>query len=71
MKVIEKCIRCVISGGGPVALRPDLVEVCENLSNRGADGIILGCTEFSVIFAGMQDIRFIDPLTIITRRLLP
>jgi len=71
MEIIEESIRNVISGKTSSVLRTQIVHIADTLTKRGAEAIILGCTELSVMFAGEHDSRFIDPLTAITRKLLP
>lgn len=44
--------------------------IVENLLERGAERIVLGCTELSVVLQNKRPDVFIDPLDIITEKLL-
>ena len=71
IKIIEECIRGVIRGRDLSELRALLEPVICNLIDRKSDKVLLGCTELSVLFGAVKDPRLVDPLTIITKILLP
>jgi aspartate racemase len=65
---IEALIRRVIANDtvAPDELRPLIKE----LVDRGAEQIILGCSELSTILEDVDDKHILDPLTIITKKAL-
>lgn len=67
---LERIIRKVIAG---LASRDDkalLLSVANRLRKQGAQGIILGCTELSLIFPKKQDFPVFDSLEILAMALL-
>jgi len=65
--IIERAIRTVIAGEPDVTL---LQPIIDRLEGAGAKRILLGCTELSVLFENENRQVLIDPLTIITMKLL-
>jgi len=49
-KVLEAAIRSVIAGQPDINLQPGLAEIARSLVAKGAEAIILGCTELPLIF---------------------
>lgn len=47
-----------------------LIEIANSLKEKGAEGIILGCTELPLIFPKRFDIPVFDSLEILARALL-
>ncbi len=68
--VVEGTIRSVIAGKDPIFLTKGLLGIVRHMQSRGAEAIILGCTELSVVFAGGHDETIIDPLDEVTTELL-
>lgn len=70
LKILEEIIRKVIAGE---IKRPDkikLVEIARSLQKRGAQGIILGCTELPLIFPKKFEMPVFNSLEILARALL-
>lgn len=70
LKVVEHCIRSVIANRAPAQGSMLLRPIIERLQSDGADTVILGCTELSVLFTGSKADNITDPMTIITKELL-
>ncbi len=68
-KTTESVIRAVIAGESLGPLRVRLRRIMSSLHLQGAEVVILGCTELSVVFA-KNDVGMVDPLTIATNKLL-
>lgn len=66
---IERAIRCVIAGSELICSRIALRHIQEDMFASGAQAILLGCTELSVLFPE-KDRNLIDPLHIITNVLM-
>ena len=45
IKIVEQIIREVIAGVKEVSLKKEYVEILNDMFHRGAEGVILGCTE--------------------------
>lgn len=70
LRILEGIIRKVIAG---LANRKDkalLLVIANRLRKRGAQGIILGCTELPLIFPKKQKFPVFDSLEILARALL-
>jgi aspartate racemase len=67
---IENIIRDVISGANPQVAAKSLKQEIYALKRRGAQKIILGCTELSLVGSHNTDPDVIDPLEVITGRIL-
>lgn len=67
---LEIIIRRVIAGEVKRSDKVRLVEIAKSLKNRGAQGIILGCTELSLIFPKRFSIPVFDSLEILAKALL-
>lgn len=70
LEVVEHCIRSVIANRSLAGLSMLLESIIERLQSDGADTVILGCTELSVLFTGSKTDNITDPMTIITKELL-
>ncbi|OIP57251.1 MAG: hypothetical protein COX79_03705 [Candidatus Levybacteria bacterium CG_4_10_14_0_2_um_filter_36_16] len=68
--IVENVIRNVLSGGGSNVDAQRLMFVAESLRKRGAQGIILGCTELPLIFPKDFVIPVFDSIEILARALL-
>ncbi|MBU1031805.1 amino acid racemase [Patescibacteria group bacterium] len=68
--ILEKIIRKVIAGEIKKSDKLKLVEIARSLKKKGAQGIILGCTELSLIFPKKFEIPVFDSLEILARALL-
>lgn len=71
IEVLERAIRHVIAGGPVDDVRKLIEPIISRLTNAGAEYVILGCTELSVIFNNESNGQIIDPLEVICRQLLP
>ena len=69
-QILEVIIRKVIAGKVQKSDKLKLVEVANSLKEKGAQGIILGCTELPLIFPKRFDIPVFDSLEILARVLL-
>lgn len=67
---MEAIIRKVIAGKVQKSDKLKLVEIANSLKEKGAEGIILGCTELPLIFPKRFDIPVFDSLEILARALL-
>ncbi|KKS14088.1 hypothetical protein A2617_01365 [Candidatus Daviesbacteria bacterium RIFOXYD1_FULL_41_10] len=70
LKNLEVVIRNIIAGKAGGKDRIMLVEIAKSLQKRGAEGIILGCTELPLIFPKRFEIPVFDSLEILARALL-
>ncbi len=61
---VELLIRSVIAGKKPATKR--LLRIAHRLRRAGAEKVLLGCTELSVLMADHAAGEFIDPLCVIT-----
>lgn len=68
--VLEKIIRKVIAGEIRKQDNLKLVEIAGSLQKKGAEGIILGCTELPLVFLKRFGIPVFDSLEILARALL-
>ena len=69
LELIEEAIRSVIAGSDLRKPRAELECIMNEMRANGAEVILLGCTELSVLFPEVKADR-IDPLHIITSVLL-
>lgn len=67
---IELCIRNIIAGQSADSQMPQALAVIQELKARGAQRIVLGCTELSVIFETYADNLIIDPLDLVIHEIL-
>lgn len=67
---LEQCIRHVIAGMPATSQQPLVLTVVQELKSRGAQKVILGCTELSVIFEDTANRDLFDPLEAITKQIL-
>lgn len=70
LKILDKIIRNVISGLSNNKDQNLLVAIANKLVNRGAEGIILGCTELPLIFPERQSFPIFNSLEILAMSLL-
>ncbi|MFA5932567.1 MAG: aspartate/glutamate racemase family protein [Microgenomates group bacterium] len=70
MKILEDIIRNIIAGKSIREDKRKLIKITESLQNRGAEGIILGCTELPLIFPKRFNIPVFDSLNILANALL-
>ena len=68
IEILEQAIRHVIANGSPDRVRILVEPIIERMTQEGAQKIILGCTELSVIFRNSKNERLIDPLTTICEK---
>lgn len=66
---LEIAIRHIIANGSPKEAVGAIEPVVLRMSHEGADRVILGCTELSVIFDNFQDDRVLDPLSEVCNQL--
>lgn len=69
-QILEIIIRRVIAGEIKKSDKAKLVKITKTLEERGAQGIILGCTELPLIFPKRFSIPIFDSLEILARALL-
>jgi aspartate racemase len=67
--ILERLIREVIANKSNTSARPKLEVIIDRMQKDGAQAVILGCTELSVII-GNPSSKLVDPLTIAAKRLL-
>jgi aspartate racemase len=71
MRILENIIRNVISSKNNNEDIKQLVKISEDLVNKGAQGVILGCTELPVIFPeSYEKARIYNSVEILIRALL-
>lgn len=69
-RTLEEIIRKVIAGKIKRSDKVELAKIAKTLEKRGARGIILGCTEFPLVFPKRFDIPVFNSLEILARALL-
>lgn len=69
-KIIENCIRALISNESPEHVYPNLLPVLDDFLTRGATHIVLGCTELSMLGGFLTKYPLIDPVDITISRLM-
>lgn len=69
-EILEEVIRKVISGKATKKDKLKLIEIAKSLKEKGAEGIILGCTELPLIFPKRFEIPIFNSLEILARALL-
>jgi len=67
---LNQLIHEVISGSDANTLRPELTEIALSLQEKGADSILLGCTELPLIGVDVTDIPVIDSLSALAKAML-
>ncbi len=70
MEIIEDIIRNVIAGRNSFIDSKRLLSIAKSLDKRGAQGIILGCTELPIIFPREKGFTVFDSVEILSRALL-
>ena len=70
LRVVEKCIRQVIANKQPDIFTKSIDPVIDKLHAQGANKIILGCTELSLIYSNDSNNYVIDPLEVVKEYLL-
>lgn len=69
-KIVEKVIRNILAGKTDDVDKQRLVLISETLEKKGAQGIILGCTELPLIFPKRFSLPVFDSIEILSRALL-
>ena len=69
INILEQAIRHVIAGGPTKKVRGSIEQIVNRMIDEGADCVILGCTELSVIFSHVLDNRVVDPLEVVCEKL--
>lgn len=67
---MEKIIRGIIAGKNLKSDGGDLLKIAKSLRQKGAEGIILGCTEIPMIFPKNFSLPIFDSVEILSRALL-
>lgn len=67
---LEHAIRHVITNRSPREVRGPIETMARRMLNDGAEQIILGCTELSVIFKNSKSKHLVDPLDVVCRELI-
>lgn len=68
--VIEDIIRDVIAGQSRIANLEVLRTIASSLLANGAEKVILGCTELSVLVCNEPSVLYIDPLALAVENVL-
>lgn len=68
--IIEKVIRNVLKGKRDTKDRRSLTKIADNLILKGAEGIILGCTELPLVFPKRYSLPIYNSLEILAMALL-
>jgi aspartate racemase len=71
MDSLERAIRHIIANGSPGNVRQLVEPIIGRMHQAGADYVILGCTELSVMFSGDNSNSLIDPLDAVCNQLFP
>lgn len=69
-RIVERLIRNILAGKIDDTDRQKLILVAESLKRKGAQGIILGCTELPLIFPKDFNLPVFDSIEILARALL-
>ncbi len=67
---VEECIRALISNADPRDVADTLSPVLDDFAARGATHVLLGCTELSMTHGYISFPAIVDPLDIITEKML-
>lgn len=67
---IEKIIRNLLQGKTLISDRRKILSITDSLQKKGAQGIILGCTELPLIFPEKYSLPIYDPVKILATALL-
>lgn len=70
IEMLEKAIRSVIKGNSTDNDYKILIEIADNLKERGAEAILLGCTELPIIFPLQYKIPVYNSVEILCMALL-
>ena len=62
---IEQGIRHIIANGEAEKVRKHVEPIIARMINEGAEKIILGCTELSIVFRNSKNDRLVDPLDVV------
>lgn len=68
--LLENVIRNIISGKNSAIDTKKLLSITKSLEGRGAEGIILGCTELPIVFPKDKGFLLFDSVEILSRALL-
>lgn len=69
-KILEKIIRSVLKGKISNLDRKNLLLIADSLKKKGAEGIILGCTELPLVFPKRYSLPIYNSLEILAMALL-
>lgn len=67
---MEKVIRKVIAGTNNISDSKRLLGIAQSLTTKGAQGIILGCTELPLAFPKEFELPVFDSIEVLSRKLL-
>ncbi len=67
---LERAIRHVITNASASQVKSLVESIVERMVEEGAEQVILGCTELSVIFSDSSSKHIVDTLRIVSERLL-
>lgn len=67
---LEAMIRSVIAGKTPGSFEKELTGIIDSLFNRGAQHVLVGCTELELILREHKDKRLIKPLELTVSAIL-
>lgn len=70
IEILDAVIRSVLMGEVDIDQVKNLCDIANSLQNRGAQGIILGCTELPLIFPKDFDLPVFDSVEILAKALL-
>lgn len=70
IRMLEKIIRNVLAGKEKVKDKEKLISIVDSLQRKGAQGIILGCTELPLVFPKQYSLPVFNSVEILARALL-
>lgn len=70
LKAIEGIIRKVIAGVSITELVPDLQREIDKLTQRGAEKVVLGCSELSMFNRHLDEAIIVDPIDVTIKSIL-
>lgn len=68
--IMESIIRNILKGEKATEDKRSLIKIADDLRKKGAEGIILGCTELPLIFPNKYSLPIYNSLEILARALL-
>lgn len=69
-RVLEKIIRNILKGKNSYSDRKNLLLIADSLKRKGAEGIILGCTELPLVFPKKYSLPIYNSLELLSLALL-